>query len=238
MKKIFFALFGSMIISASFAQNKVVNDPNAEVRSVKGFHAIQVSSGIHLYLTQGSEEAVAVSASEKKYRDRIITEVEGGVLKIYVDMNHWRFWDDDWKNKKAYVSCKFLDELKASSGARVDVDGSLSAENLSLRFSSGSDFEGQVKVNELKISQGSGADAEISGKATNLRVEGSSGSTLGGFDLATDLCNASCSSGATVHITVNKELSASASSGGQIYYKGTGLIRDISTSSGGEVSRK
>jgi hypothetical protein len=238
MKQLMIAILGCLIIYTAAAQNKIVNDPNAEVRSAKNFHAIRVSSGIHLYLTQGNEEAVAVSASDRKFRDRIVTVVEDGVLKIYVDFNHWRFWDDDWKNLKAYVSCKTLDELKASAGARVDVDGSLKSGNLALHFSSGSGFEGKVEVTDLKISQGSGADSRISGTAATLRVEGNSGSTFRGFDLETDQCSASCSSGASVNVTVKKELNASASSGGQINYKGTGVIRDISTSSGGEVSRR
>ena len=238
MKTIYFAIIGSLLLNAAIGQNKIVNDPNAEVRTVKGFHGIRVSNGIHLFLTQGNEEAVAVSATERKYRDRIVTVVEDGVLKIYVEKSHWSFWDDDWKNLKAYVSCKVLDELKASSGARVDVDGSLHSGNLTMHFSSGSGFNGNVQVTDLKIDQGSGADTKISGTASSLNVESSSGSSLKGYDLETDQCSANCSSGGSVHITVKKELSASASSGGQIYYRGNGVIRDISTSSGGEVSRR
>jgi hypothetical protein len=238
MKQITAAMCCFFVMTAALAQKKIVNDPNAEVRSVKSFHGIRVSSGIHLYLTQGDEEAVAVSASDRKNRDLIVTEVEDGVLNIYVEKNHWRFWDDDWKNMKAYVSCKMIDELKASSGARVELNGSLHSGNLDMHFSSGSAFEGMVQVTDLKIEQGSGADTRISGSAASLTVESRSGSSLNGYDLETDQCNASCSSGGSVQITVKKELSASASSGGQIYYRGSGVIRDVSTSSGGEVSRR
>jgi len=45
--------------------------------------AIQVSHAINLYLTQSNEEAVAVSAKDTKYRERIRTEVKDGVLKIW-----------------------------------------------------------------------------------------------------------------------------------------------------------
>ena len=75
------------IFTASFSAviaQKTVNDPNAEKRNVSGYHAIEVGGGIDLYLSQG-EEAVAVSASETKYRDRIKTEVKNGVLKIWYD---------------------------------------------------------------------------------------------------------------------------------------------------------
>src|SRR5262249_27803009 len=87
---------------AAIAQ-KTINDPNAEKRSVSSFHGVEVSGGIDLYLTQG-DEAVAVSASEAKFRDRIRTEVKNGVLKIWVETGSG--FHLDWGNRKlkAYVS--------------------------------------------------------------------------------------------------------------------------------------
>ena len=118
MKKIIFAFLGSLVLCSAIAQNKVVNDPNAQVRSVKDFHAIKVSTGIQLFLTQGNEEAAAVSASTTEDRERIITRVENGVLRIYYDNDHWGYHNDKNRHLKAYVSCKTLDGLAASSGAR------------------------------------------------------------------------------------------------------------------------
>jgi hypothetical protein len=70
----------------AFGQDsKVINDPNAQKRSVGDFHAIRIGGGIELYLTQGSEEAVAVSANDPEVRDRIVTEVKDGVLHIHLD---------------------------------------------------------------------------------------------------------------------------------------------------------
>jgi hypothetical protein len=238
MRKIIFALLGSLILSTGIAQNKIVNDPHAQARSVKDFHAIKVATGIHLYLTQGNEEAAAVSASTTEERDRIITKVENGVLKIYYDYDHWTFHDDKHKNLKAYVSCKTLDALAASSGARVEVDGTLKSGNLQMDFSSGADFKGNVTVTELNVDQGSGAISTISGAAASLKVAASSGSSLNAFDLQADQCEARASSGASVDISVNKMLSASAHSGGNISYKGSGVISNIHTGSGGSVSRR
>lgn len=242
MRKKILAFLGCFALSAVLmAQDKIVNDKNAQVRQVKDFHAIRVANGIRLYLNQSNEEAVAVSADEEKYIDHIKTEVKDGVLNIYYDHDpgDWKFWRD-WSNKRlrAYVACKTLDALKASSGAQVEVDGILKSGNLFFRFSSGANFTGKVETSELKIDQNSGAEASISGTASNLKVEASSGSTLKGYELETEQCDASTSSGASIRLTVNKELVASASSGGQIYYKGTGVIKDISTSSGGAVSKR
>jgi hypothetical protein len=238
MKRFFLSLLACALLLSASAQGKVLNDRNVQVRDVKSFHAIHVSGGIHLYLTQGDVEAVAVSASQPKYRDRIITEVENGVLKIYYDHSGWRFWDDDTRYLKAYVSCKLLDALNVSSGARIDVDGSLNSDILSMNLSSGANFTGAVKVGTLKVEQGSGAEATISGMAANSQLEASSGSSINAFGLQTDLCDASTSSGGTLRITVNKELSASAHSGGQINYQGTGTIKEIHTGSGGAIEKR
>jgi hypothetical protein len=239
MKKIIFAIAAVMITCAVFAQGKTYNDPNAEVRTVKSFHAIKVSTGIHLYLTQGNEEAVAVSASDKEYRNRIKTEVtDNGTLKIYFD-NKWNDWSNtDGKNLKAYVSCKVLDALRGNSGAHVDVDGTVKSNKLHLDFSSGASFKGNISVTDLTAETSSGAHSTISGTAANIKTEASSGSHLDADDLQSEIAEADASSGGHIELNVNKQLSASASSGGHIHYKGNAVISDINTSSGGAVSKK
>jgi hypothetical protein len=237
MKKIFFAIIGLVILSFANAQDKVVNDPNAEVRAVKGFHAIKVSTGIILMLTQSNEEAVAVSAAKTEDRNKIVTAVENGVLKIYYDNKSMSYTTNN-KKLRAYVSCKVLDGLNASSGAMVDVNGTIKSSNLNLNFSSGSGFKGDVSVTELKIDQGSGSTATISGTATNISAETSSGSALHAFDLQSDQCDANASSGASLEISVRKTLKADASSGGQISYKGNSVATTIHKASGGQVSKE
>jgi hypothetical protein len=238
MKHIFLGLVTLFITLASFGQSKTYNDANAEVRNVKGFHAIKVSTGIHLYLSQGSEEAVAVSAADKEYRDRIKTEVTSeGILKIYFD-NQWNDYNTEGKNLKAYVSCKVLDALKGNSGAHVDVDGSVHSSKLNLDFSSGASFKGAVSVTDLKAETSSGAHSIISGTAATIDASSSSGSHLEADELEADNATADASSGGRIELTVNKQLSASASSGGHIHYRGNAAIKDIDTSSGGAVSKR
>ncbi len=58
------AAFAFTGLLSFFAQTEnTARDKDAEKRDVKGFHAIQVSDGIDLYLSQG-EETVAISASD------------------------------------------------------------------------------------------------------------------------------------------------------------------------------
>ncbi|HMH24732.1 MAG TPA: head GIN domain-containing protein [Puia sp.] len=239
MQRISFILAACLILNSAMAQT-VVHDANARSRTVGEFHAIHVSAGIHVYFTQGNERAVAVSAADPDVRDKIRTEVVDGVLKIYYDSDDWKFWKDNDRRRdaKAYVSNPKLDGIKAASGSNFEVDGMLKSGNLAMSLSSGAHFNGKVEVGELSVDGSSGAHGSISGTASSLKVETSSGSHVDAFDLQTDNCDARTSSGAHVDITVRKELSVSASSGGHVYYKGDGVIRNVNTSSGGGVSRK
>lgn len=205
MKKLLFA-FLTLICFTAFAQeSKVINDPNAVVRSLNaGFTAIAVSSGIELFLTQGNEESLAVSANDKKYLDRLKTEVVNGTLKIYYH-NHGITWKSGKKkNLKAYVSCKTLEKLGASAGSEVNVNGTINSRNFSLDVSSGADFEGSLQVTELAAEITSGASVKISGKADKLKVAAGSGAEFKGYDLTVEYCDAKASSGANVMVKAIK----------------------------------
>jgi hypothetical protein len=237
MKKFTLTCLPILFVIALSAQ-KQINDPNAQVRNVSGFHAIRIGSGIDLYLTQSSTEAVAVSANNVEDRDHIITVVEKGVLKIKFDENIWKLWRIKGRKLKAYVSIINIDHIDISAGSDVMVDGSLKSTNFSMDVSSGASFNGKVEATALNVDQSSGAKVVLSGSAGDMSIDGSSGAHFHGYDFVVNNCKADMSSGAKAEITVTKELSADVSSGGHVSYKGAGVIRRIKSSSGGNVSRR
>lgn len=235
MKKIY--LIFSLLCTLAGNAQKTVHDANATARQVSSFHAIDIADGVDLYLTQGNEEAVAVSASTDEYRNRIRTEVVNGVLKI--DFDQEGTWKLNWfgnRKLKAYVSVKQLDKLVASGGSDVFIENELSASRLTLTLSGGSDFRGKVVAGELKLVASGGSDAYISGKADQLSINASGGSDVHGFELVSLTCQIESSGGSDVRITANKELRASASGGSDVYYKGT-AAEHTSKSGGGSIKK-
>ena len=237
MKKILLSVF-TLICLHTFGQETMIKDDNAEKRSLSGsFSAIKVSDGIQLYLSQGDQESVAVSASDTKYLERFKTVVENGVLRIYYD-NSAMIWNGNEKKKlKAYVSFKTLERLQASSGSSVNAKSTLKLANLELRTSSGAEFNGDVQIENLTVDQSSGSQTTITGTSNHLKVESSSGALFKGYDLTASFCDAKASSGGEVRINVTKELAAKASSGGGVRYKGDAAIKDLNVSSGGMVKK-
>jgi hypothetical protein len=237
MKNVLILFACVFMVLTGRAQNTIVNDPNAQTRNVHGFHGIQVSNAIDIYINQGNEEVVAVSAKDIEYRDRIRTEVVDGILKIWYDHKSM-FWESGHKKLKAYISFKTLDKLSASGASDVYVDGAINGNSLDIHLSGASDFKGSVKVNELNIDQSGASDCTINGTANTLKVRSSGASDVKGYDLVIENCSAHASGASDIKITVNKELNVSASGASDIYYKGTAVIRDLHTSGASSVSRK
>ena len=217
-----------------FAQ-QTINDPNAQVREAKNFHAIDVSNAFDVYLTQGTEEGVAVSAAKLTDRDDITVEVKEGTL--YISMHKgWKFSSGNRK-LKAYVSFKQIDKLHVSGACDVYVSGVLKAPELEIRLSGASDLKGKLEIADLRADLSGASDMVVSGTATKLSVEASGASDFKGFDLATEVCDAHASGASDIKITVSKELSVQASGASDVKYKGDGVIRDIRSSGSSSVSR-
>jgi hypothetical protein len=66
----------------------------------------------------------------------------------------------------------------------------------------------------------------------------SGSSDLKAFDLSADYCDISASGASDVNITVNKELKVSASGASDVYYKGNGVIKEISSSGASDVKKR
>jgi len=236
MKKIFSLLSAVFVLSTGFAQ-KTIHDANAEARNVSGFHAIEVSGGIDLYLNNG-DEGVAVSASSKEVRDRIVTEVKDGVLKIYFDWKKGLKFNVHGNNLKAYVSYKTLDRLSASGGSDVKGEGLIKANSLKIDVSGGSDLSAKVEIGTLTIDQSGGSDVDLSGSVTDVKIEASGGSDFAGYDLVTDNCVIHASGGSDVNITVNKEFYAEASGASDVNWKGKAQVKGARASGAGSVSHR
>lgn len=238
MKKLFLLLCLLCLFAAAPAQ-KLINDPNVELRNLQGsFTGISVSGGIDLFLSAGSE-AVAVSAASPEYRDRIKTDIKNGILRIWFESKQGiSISFNESRRLRAYVSFKTLKSLDASGGSDISVEGSITSNELRLDVSGGSDFAGKVEVDHLRVNQSGGSDISISGRAATISVDASGGSDFNGFELITDICNLEASGGSDIEITANKELSAEASGASDIHYRGKPTVKRARASGASEVKAR
>lgn len=234
MKKLL--LLAVLFVFSGLQAQKVIRDEHAQTRSAHGFHGIEVSGGIDLYLSQGSEESVAVSAATPDDRERIHTEVVNGILRIYFDRGIK--WLSGWGDRKlkAYVSVRSIDRLSASGGSDVLVDRELTVSGLVMAFSGGADFKGRVSARDLSISASGGSDVYISGRAEKLSLEAHGGSDVHGFDMSGGDCSVQASGGSDIRITATRKITGSVSGGSDLYYHGN-ATSTVSKSGGSGVKK-
>ncbi|MFZ6023011.1 MAG: head GIN domain-containing protein [Bacteroidota bacterium] len=240
MKRIFTLLLVLAAMAPALAQveKNLVHDGNAEVRNHSGYTSIDMSGAIDLYLSQGTEDAVAVSASSGEIISRIRTEMRGNRLRIYFDGKglNWKKWGNH--KMKAYVTFKNLNSIEASGACNVKVSGKIKTSQLKIEMSGASDFKGDLEVSNLKLEASGASRITVNGFVKMLGVNANGASDIRGYDISAEQCKVDASGASVVRVTVNKELNATASGASAIYYKGEGLIRDINTSGGATVKRK
>ncbi|BAV08272.1 Putative auto-transporter adhesin, head GIN domain [Filimonas lacunae] len=220
------------------AQETIVHDANAQVRTVGAFTGVEVGGAMVVYISQGKTQAVAVSASDEKYVAKIKTEVKNGVLYIHPESGAWNGWNWGNKNIKAYVTVTELNNLEVNGASTVQVSGSIHVKQLNMEVSGASSFKGALAGSSINLEATGASSVTVSGSVDVFNVEASGASSVKGYDLTTATCNAEASGASGISITVTKELSAEASGASSIGYKGSAVAKNIETSGASSIKRK
>lgn len=197
-----------MALVTANAQN-VVHDDNAQVRNVGSFNKIRISSAISLYLSQGKEQAVAVSSTDADATGRIKTEVNNGTLKIYVENGVWNGWN--WSNKhlKAYVTFTDLQMLDASGACNVELTDPITVSDFKLVLSGASNMKGDIKGGDINFDLNGASNAKINSTGTSFIASQSGASNFKGeinsAKISFDINGASVADidGSTTNLVVN-----------------------------------
>lgn len=129
---------------------------NGEARNVGEFSGISVSTGVNVVFKQEGPTSVKVIADADKLQ-YIITKVENGILKVYVDNKGEK--NVRFRNLSVNVSSPRMDNIKASSGANINVVNSIKENNLNIEVSSGANVKGDFKIsNAVDVSTSSGSN--------------------------------------------------------------------------------
>jgi hypothetical protein len=226
-----------LILSSACAQTpkKMVVDGAAEDRKLSGFTSINVTNAFDVYISQGTEDAVAVSKSDASGTSNIITNVSGGVLYISYRYKGWS-WSSLRNNKlKAYITVKDLQKLTVSGACNVSFVDPITSDRLLISVSGASDIKGPVKVNSLKVGASGASNISLSGTATETDFNISGACSIKSLDLVTNNCAVVASGASSVKLTINQSLKANISGASDIRYKGTVNMFNSKTSGASSI---
>ncbi len=211
MKNLVVILFCSVTLFAFTS----IADP--ETRMLEKFHTVDVAGSYDVTLVQSDKHMVEIEMIKGSIEKCDITVING-TLNLKYKRKGFK-WGN---NEKARVTVYYtnIKALEMSAGSKVKTDGEISSESFLLDVSSGASATIDIKANMLEVDISSGSRAQVSGTADTQKVDVSSGGAYKASRLETKKANVDVSSGAAASIWVTEEITAEASSGGSIKYKG------------------
>ncbi len=224
MKKFLSAAIFSLSLLTCFGQE-------SEVRSVGSFTGVKASEAIDVYLKKGDKESVRVEVTGTS-ASNVLTEVGGSYLRIHMKDGRYKN-----RNVKVYVTYVSLEKIHASSAANIFSEGTIKSNSIDISASSAATVELSIETGSATIDASSAGDVVLEGKARLLEVEVSSAGEVDAYALESESVRANASSAGSAKISVSKELTAHASSGGSIRYRGAPAKTNTDSSSGGSVKK-
>jgi hypothetical protein len=227
--------------SYSFAKPHIAAKTNStEIadRHLSGFNAINVAGPYDVYIKQGAAESVKVEAPADMI-DRILTEVNGGVLKIYSRHNNWN-WGFSWGHHRKiviYVVAKDLNSINISGSGDVSFKDGITANSLKLRITGSGDMTGRVEAKTLESSITGSGDMRLSGHAENSAVSVVGSGDFTGRNLITVNSSVRVSGSGDAYVNASQRVDAAVNGSGDVHYSGTAKNINSKKSGSGDISR-
>jgi hypothetical protein len=185
-----------------------------QVRPVSTFHAIKVSGGIDVELSQGNGQKVQVVADENVI-SQIRTEVKDGVLNIFTEGSI-----RNAQTMEVHLTFQQLDAITASGGCDIESEQKLSFATLKLDISGGCDVELKCKAENLVCKQSGGCDVELSGEAQKGSFTVTGGCDMKASEFYLKNCTVDASGGSDVSVNASVELTITATGASDVNYYG------------------
>ena len=220
-----------LFISISYASDRITKTYN-----YKDFSAVDVSSGMHLKVTQSDSFSIEVIADQDDFK-YLRVEKDGNSLKLYIKRDSFFF---DWgRHNKIEVNIKMpsLIRLELSGGSIGNINMDVSTTKFSAELSGGSSINGNLKCGKIEMELSGGSVAELYGQGKNLKVDGSGGSIFKLKNFEVNDVDADLSGGSVVEITMNGALNTEQSGVSHLTYFGKASLGNTDFSGGSGISK-
>jgi hypothetical protein len=212
------------------------SDRSSKTYNFKDFTTVEVSSGMHLTVTQSNSYSIEVTADSKDF-EYLRVEKEGNALKFRFKKDFWSFGLGKHHQVDVNIKMPALTGTDLSGGSVGKINMDISSQRFTAELSGGSSINGNLKCANIQLELSGGSVAEFSGNGKNLKVEGSGGSIFNLKNFHTGNVDAELSGGSQVTVTMNGTLNASQSGGSHLTYYGNASIGDTDFSGGSGVSK-
>lgn len=237
-KQILFLLFGAILVQLT-ACNKTIRGSGHIVQqtlSVDSFAAIEINGGFDVYLQQSSIPTdVLLMEADDNIVPLIEVRVVNRVLKIrYTVIENIR----TRKTPRIFLNTAYLTRLFINGSGTIQTGGVWKGNELELRVNGSGDIDIHQQVQVLNASVNGSGSIRITGKSALADYYISGSGNINGSGLICEKAQLVLSGSGTMYCGVEKELDASVSGSGKIYYSGNPGIVRTQISGNGQIIRQ
>ena len=207
-------------------------------RHLSGFNAVNVAGPFDVDIIQGATESVKVEAPAD-VMERILTEVNGGVLKIYNKHDNWN-WGDFWGHHKkilVHVTVKDINSINISGSGDVSFREGITANSLKLRISGSGDMTGKLNAKTLESSITGSGDMKLSGSAESSTISVVGSGDFTARNLLTVSSAVRVSGSGDAEVNASDRVDAAVNGSGDVRYTGAAKNINSRKNGSGDISR-
>ena len=198
-----------------------------ENRDISEFEGISYCLPGTLEIVQGTKGSLVLEG-DKSDLERIITEVDGGELKIYTKSH-----GSELSDVSVYVTVVKLESLSVAGSGDAIIKDILTGNELELNLSgSGNIHCNRLEASESEINLAGSGDVEIKGKVNEVEISIAGSGDVNADGLESEEAEVSIAGSGSVKVWATKELESSIVGSGDVYYKGNPLVDAETTGSG------
>ena len=225
-----------------------------ETRKVSSFSKLEAGGSFDVIIEKGSENVITIEAKGVDPQ-KIITEVRGDVLKVYLEKGNYRNI-----HATVYITYENLEAISSSGSGNMISKSDLSAPEFSINNSGSGNLksQGNIKTTHLSFNlsgsgncelasletedfaltlSGSGNFKAASGYATRFSIHKSGSGNIDAFEVKSDLCTVSASGSGNISLYANKSIEGNISGSSNINYQGDAMVSKVKVSGSGKIIR-
>ena len=217
---------------SSFANTRPTDD--RETRSVGAFTEISLGGSTHVVVKQGSPQSVVVEAGKEDLAD-FETEVQDSKLRLGFRQKPGSsmFTYKNHGPVTVYVTAPSLTALRVGGSGKLEINGSLEADALTLAVSGSGDLVvPQLKAGHLETTVSGSGSVTVSGTCPGNEIRISGSGKLRAHDLKTETSRARISGSGDAHVYASRTADGSISGSGSMYVAGGAQLSSNTHGSG------
>lgn len=238
MKTSYFILLSSLIFglqSCNFSYKRTNSEKISEVSPLENVTKIKLSGVMDFHLAQGSEQSIRLEGEE-----HLLSKVEinqhNGLLEVSIREKDFEIFED--QTLDAFITIQNLEELTFEGVGKLQTDGHLSSNILTVTGDGVGKIDLDLEVNELQAVFNLVGNVHLSGSAQRVRLVNNGMGKVDASELETQWMDLKSDGIGKVSINCTEKLALEVNGIGKVTYKGNPEIIRKNINGIGRVKRE